>query len=325
MNGTGWALVGGTLGVAQGVGLVALGVLCPPVGIAMLVVGVGYGIYDVSSRLDDGQSTGQALGGAAADLTGVNEIYSGLYNQDIATHKDLGLDDYSRGQLFGGGLVQAASLCFAVKAGGSAAYDYFDESGATIGRGIISRMNGTPPTAMVAGDGTSILNVPAAVLNPAAGGSISLGGGGWGWGGSIFGGFLAQTSNGRSWIAGAILDDLADMDPHDRQFYLRPGSNPQHHVATIYEGNNNWASQFRPIFRKAGMTLEDPLNIVEVPGHYGPHPDEYHQVVLRALLSATDGLSGQTYSDALIAQMQALRIRVTTPGDYLNTLITRPR
>ena len=38
---------------------------------------------------------------------------------------------------------------------------------------------------------------------------------------------------------------------------------------------------------KAGMTLEDAANKVEVPGHSGPHPEAYHKAVYTRLEKAT--------------------------------------
>jgi hypothetical protein len=44
-----------------------------------------------------------------------------------------------------------------------------------------------------------------------------------------------------------------------------------------------WTSRFEDLARKAGMGLEDAANKVRIPGHYGPHPQEYHEVVFDVL------------------------------------------
>ena len=60
-----------------------------------------------------------------------------------------------------------------------------------------------------------------------------------------------------------------------------------HHLAT----NENWVStlrggpwspRFAKIFARAGMTLEDAENLVDIPGHYGPHSEAYHQCIYNA-------------------------------------------
>jgi len=55
------------------------------------------------------------------------------------------------------------------------------------------------------------------------------------------------------------------------------GRSQGHHLATdknevsaAREGP--WTPVFRRIFKKAGMELKDPENIVDVAGHKGPHP-----------------------------------------------------
>ena len=35
------------------------------------------------------------------------------------------------------------------------------------------------------------------------------------------------------------------------------------------------------------MSMEDPANKMPLPGHYGPHPERYHQIVLKELRDAT--------------------------------------
>jgi hypothetical protein len=47
------------------------------------------------------------------------------------------------------------------------------------------------------------------------------------------------------------------------------------------------------------MTLQDALNKISVPGHTGPHSPLYHQYILDSLQSATDGLSGLAFRQAL--------------------------
>ena len=72
------------------------------------------------------------------------------------------------------------------------------------------------------------------------------------------------------------------------------------------------------------MKLEDSLNKIAVPGHAGPHPEAYHQAVFDRLLSATNGLSGPAYRDALQTEIRAIGRDIQAPGSVLNQLVTKP-
>ena len=109
------------------------------------------------------------------------------------------------------------------------------------------------------------------------------------------------------------------------------GRTQDHHLATIRNEKSTarggpWTPRFRKIFAKAGMELKDPENVVPVPGHKGPHPREYHEVVFRQLDLATRGC--RNVADcrmALTQELRALSEQVSTPGTFLNTLITKAR
>jgi len=50
-----------------------------------------------------------------------------------------------------------------------------------------------------------------------------------------------------------------------------------------------WTPRFENLFIKAGMTLDNPLNIVPVYFHQGPHPEAYHKAILQRLQDAVKG------------------------------------
>jgi hypothetical protein len=57
-----------------------------------------------------------------------------------------------------------------------------------------------------------------------------------------------------------------------------------HHIATVENEKSTlrggpWTQRFKRIFDKAGMSMEDPANKVQLPGHKGPHPQAYHEEV----------------------------------------------
>lgn len=66
-----------------------------------------------------------------------------------------------------------------------------------------------------------------------------------------------------------------------------------HHIATTENSKSKlrggpWTPPFKKIFDKAGMSMNDPANKVQLIGHKGPHPQAYHEAVYRRLKEATD-------------------------------------
>ncbi|KFE60741.1 AHH domain-containing protein [Hyalangium minutum] len=102
-----------------------------------------------------------------------------------------------------------------------------------------------------------------------------------------------------------------------------------HHIATICNEKSTarggaWTPRFREIFAKAGMTLDDPANKMPLPGHYGPHPQRYHEIILEELLDATKGCrSVLACREALTGRLRKLARQIATPGTELNQLVTQ--
>ncbi len=74
------------------------------------------------------------------------------------------------------------------------------------------------------------------------------------------------------------------------------------------------------------MELRDDENIVDVPGHKGPHPKEYHQAVFERLRDATR--TCRTVVEcrkSLTAALEELAEEVTTRGTRLHRLVTKGR
>jgi hypothetical protein len=102
---------------------------------------------------------------------------------------------------------------------------------------------------------------------------------------------------------------------------------PLHHIATDKNDVSDarggpWTPVFEKIFANARMDLQDEANLVHVPGHFGPHPEEYHQMVFDRLTGATEGLSGQPYAQALVGALQKIAKEATTVGSDINKLLT---
>ncbi|MDY7230501.1 AHH domain-containing protein [Hyalangium rubrum] len=103
----------------------------------------------------------------------------------------------------------------------------------------------------------------------------------------------------------------------------------KHHIATVCNDKDTsrggpWTPRFRAIFAKAGMSMEDPANKMPLQGHYGPHPQRYHEVVHEILNSATQTCRGVVdCREKLTLALKALAKEISTPGAELNQLVTR--
>jgi hypothetical protein len=92
---------------------------------------------------------------------------------------------------------------------------------------------------------------------------------------------------------------------------------------TFFQRNIYSYKKFEPLFTKAGYSMNDAVNKVYVAGHKGPHPEAYHQAVYKALLDATNGLSGEKYKTAFDSTLKELATQAQTVGSYLNKLLTK--
>ncbi|WP_225413004.1 AHH domain-containing protein [Stigmatella hybrida] len=102
-----------------------------------------------------------------------------------------------------------------------------------------------------------------------------------------------------------------------------------HHIATICNDKSTarggqWTPRFRRIFARAGMTLDDPANRMPLLGHYGPHPERYHQIVHKELADATAACRSVAACRARLKEaLKELAKEIATPGTELNRIITR--
>jgi hypothetical protein len=107
------------------------------------------------------------------------------------------------------------------------------------------------------------------------------------------------------------------------------GRSEDHHLATNKNSISTarggpWTPKFEKIFKKAGMELEDIENIVPIPGHKGPHPQEYHGLVHERLYDATRACRKVSECrEALIRALRRLAAETSTPGTRLNRLVTQ--
>jgi hypothetical protein len=103
----------------------------------------------------------------------------------------------------------------------------------------------------------------------------------------------------------------------------------RHHLCTnkndLSENNGGpWTPRFEELFERAGMSLEDPANIVYLRDHKGPHPEAYHNEIFERLERALGTCKPQAECRAkLVRALDTLAGEVCTPGSTLHRLATR--
>ncbi len=102
---------------------------------------------------------------------------------------------------------------------------------------------------------------------------------------------------------------------------------PEHHIATSRNWVSSirggpWSKRFEELFRKVGLTLDDVANRVRIPGHKGPHPEEYHEEIFDRLSESIVGKEGLEARKAFLQELDTLATECATPGTKLNRLLT---
>ncbi|MFY1825318.1 AHH domain-containing protein [Myxococcus fulvus] len=102
-----------------------------------------------------------------------------------------------------------------------------------------------------------------------------------------------------------------------------------HHICTdkntVSDVNGGpWTPEFERVFKRAGMKLDDPANLVRIKGHQGPHPREYHEAVFERIERMTRQCRGTARCRALLVEELAQIAReLVREGSVLRTLITK--
>jgi hypothetical protein len=101
-----------------------------------------------------------------------------------------------------------------------------------------------------------------------------------------------------------------------------------HHIATTENSKSKlrggpWTPRFKEIFDKAGMSMNDPANKVQLIGHKGPHPEAYHDAVYRRLSRATERCPNKRECElALRKALQELAAELARKESDLYKLLT---
>ncbi|HYO56718.1 AHH domain-containing protein [Archangium sp.] len=103
----------------------------------------------------------------------------------------------------------------------------------------------------------------------------------------------------------------------------------RHHLCTNKNDTSEstggpWTPRFEEFFAQAGMSLDDPANIVYLRDHKGPHPEAYHREIFERLREALGTCRTRAECQAkLVEELDKIAREVCTPGSKLNKLATR--
>lgn len=141
-------------------------------------------------------------------------------------------------------------------------------------------------------------------------------------------------ANGTLVVAGAVVGTAANAAAGGVGTACTDGSQKKsgyrwHHLATDknHVSTNQggpWTPLFKKLFEKAGMTLDDPMNLVYLAAHQGPHPEAYHEEVFQRVQQAL-GQCRTTHQcrDNLIRELRMIARDICTPGSRLHRLLTK--
>ncbi|HYO54268.1 AHH domain-containing protein, partial [Archangium sp.] len=105
--------------------------------------------------------------------------------------------------------------------------------------------------------------------------------------------------------------------------------NQRHHLCTDKNDTSEitggpWTPRFETLFERAGMSLDDPANIVYLRDHKGPHPEAYHSEIFERLKGALGTCRPHAECRAkLVEELDKIAGEICKQGSRLNKLATR--
>ena len=107
------------------------------------------------------------------------------------------------------------------------------------------------------------------------------------------------------------IEDSHTYYVSDREVLVHNDCNVErHHIASDKSKKSGFTAKYQELFDRAGMSLQDPDNIVELEGHKGAHTKNYKQKVLNYLtnvLSRIDKNDKEKNEEALRGALKKLR------------------
>jgi hypothetical protein len=89
-----------------------------------------------------------------------------------------------------------------------------------------------------------------------------------------------------------------------------------HHIATHYK---SWGARFRKLFESCERSIHGKGNRVHLPGHAGPHSNDYHKAVYDFLKKAVGKKTGPDRSKALEGALEKLANKLLKNPDIPNS------
>ena len=161
----------------------------------------------------------------------------------------------------------------------------------------------------------------------------ALGGMTLGWGAearvSVAGGTVVLMGVGAGTAAGAVGAAVRASRTTGECVEGKQEGYGRHHLCTNKNNTSEvtggpWTPRFEDLFAQAGMGLDDPVNLVYLRDHQGPHPEPYHREVFRRLEKALGTCKGLAECRTkLVDELDEIARDVCTPGSNLNKLAAR--
>jgi hypothetical protein len=89
------------------------------------------------------------------------------------------------------------------------------------------------------------------------------------------------------------------------------------------DGGKAWTPQFRALFARAGMSLDDPTNRVYLQEHVRTHPEKYHQEIYERLQATLEGCGDEAAcGEVLRMALRRLAAELCTADTPLSSLVS---
>ncbi|HYO58275.1 AHH domain-containing protein, partial [Archangium sp.] len=146
---------------------------------------------------------------------------------------------------------------------------------------------------------------------------------------SVAGGTVVLMGVTANTTAAAVASAVASARTTGACAESKQKDNQRHHLCTNKNDTSEstggpWTPRFEEFFERAGVSLDDPANIVYLRDHKGPHPEEYHREIFKRLRDALGTCRTRAECRAsLVRALDEIAGDICTPGSRLNKLATR--
>lgn len=116
---------------------------------------------------------------------------------------------------------------------------------------------------------------------------------------------------------GTAAEDAIPGDPDGEVHHICTNKN-----AISDKTGGPWTPVFENLFKRAQLSMEHVANKVRIKGHQGPHPREYHELILKRLTDRMRGCRGaEQCRAALLEELNSIARSISTPGSSLRNLL----